>query len=194
MVAMKYDPLTRFLHLCLAIGITAEMLTSLVMVDPEPGRPPNWWFEVHETLGVALLGVLVAHWLWSLGRSLASGAAFMLFPWFSAARLRALVGDARDTLAQVGQGRLPDDDQPRPLPAAVQGLGLLLATVLAATGTVMWVGMAPDGAMTGLVHGFKEVHEAVAPLMWAYLVLHPAMGILHQVAGHRTISRMFGRG
>lgn len=191
---MKYDPLTRILHLCLAAGVTAQMLTSLVMVYPKPGRLPNQWYEVHEVLGAGLLGVLVLHWLWSVGRSLAAGSAFMLFPWFSARRLRDLGADVRDTVAHMKTGHLPDDDQPRPLPSAVQGLGLLLATFLAGTGTIMLVGMSPDGAMPGLLHDVKEVHEAMAPLMWAYLVVHPVMGVLHQLAGHRTLSRMFGRG
>ncbi len=191
---MKYDPVTRLLHLCLAAGVTSQMLASLVMVYPKPGRPPNQWYEVHETLGTALLAVLVLHWLWTVGKSLASGSAVMLFPWVSAKRMRALAEDARETFAQLRRGRLPEADQPTPLPAAVQGLGLLLATFLAGTGVVMMVGMAPNGAMPGLLHDVKEAHEAAAPLMWAYLVIHPIMGVLHQLAGHRTLTRMFWRG
>lgn len=33
-----------------------------------------------------------------------------------------------------------------------------------------------------------------APLMWAYLAVHPAVGIVHQLAGHQTLSRMFRLG
>jgi magnesium-transporting ATPase (P-type) len=40
----------------------------------------------------------------------------------------------------------------------------------------------------------KETHEAAGTVMWVYLVLHPAMAILHQLAGHDTLGRMFGRG
>lgn len=190
---MKYDPVTRILHLCLAVGVSAQMLTSLWMVYPKPGRLPNQWYEVHEVLGTALLAVLVVHWLWSVGRSLAAGSALLLFPWFSAARLRDLAADARDAVAQLRHGHLQEDDRPRPLPAAVQGLGLLLATFLAATGTAMMVGMGPNGEMGGALHAVKEAHEAATPLMWAYLVLHPVMGVLHQLAGHRSLTRMFGR-
>lgn len=191
---MKYDPLTRLLHLCLAIGVTAQLLISLVMVYPKPGRLPNQWYEVHETLGAALLGVLLAHWLWSLGRSLIRGEAFLLFPWLSLGRLRDLAEDCRDTLAQMRRGRLPADDEPRPLPAAIQGLGLLAATFLAASGCALLVGMGPDGSLSAPLHAVKEAHEAVAPLMWAYLVVHPVMGVLHQMFGHRSLNRIFGRG
>jgi cytochrome b561 len=36
-----------------------------------------------------------------------------------------------------------------------------------------------------------EVHETFANVMWAYLVAHAALALLHEWAGHRTIRRMF---
>jgi len=189
---MRYDPVTRLLHLSIAIGVSVQMLVSLVMVYPKPGRAANQWFEVHETLGLALLGVLVAHWLWSLGRSAAGAEPMMLFPWLSRTRMAELVADIRETSGHLIRFRLPEGETTRPLPAAIQGLGLLLALVLAASGAVLFFGMAPDGRMSSPVHTVKEVHEALAPLMWAYLVVHPALGVLHQLAGHRTLNRVFG--
>lgn len=191
---MRYDLLTRILHFALALGISTQMLTSLVMVDPRPGRLPNAWFEVHETLGVALLAVLVAHWLWSVARTLATGQPMMLFPWLSAARRRDLAADIRSTAQSIARLRLPEDEGPRPLPAAIQGGGLLIGLFLAATGTAMAVGMAPDGAMGGLLHTVKESHEAVASLMWIYLAVHPSLGLLHRLAGHHIFDRIFGFG
>lgn len=188
---MRYDPVTRLLHLCIAVGVSVQMLVSLVMVHPKPGRAANQWFELHETLGLALLGVLVAHWLWSLGRSAARAEPMGLFPWFSRTRMAELGADIRETSAYLMRLRLPEGEKARPLPAAIQGLGLLLALVLAATGAVLFIGMAPDGRMSAPVHAVKEVHEALAPLMWAYLVVHPALGVLHQLAGHRTLDRVF---
>ncbi|MGE5548672.1 MAG: cytochrome b/b6 domain-containing protein [Solirubrobacterales bacterium] len=191
---MKYDPLTRLLHLLIAVGITAQMLTSLVMVDPKPGRPPDQWFEIHETLGVALLFVLLAHWLWSVARHFMYAEPMLLFPWLSRPRISDLAADVRASLREVRHGRLPADDRARPLPSAIQGLGLILGVFLAATGTAMAVGMGPQGQMGPVLHAVKEMHEAASPLMWAYLVVHPALAILHQFAGHRSLSRMFGWG
>jgi cytochrome b561 len=190
---MRYDLLTRLHHLIIAAGITAQMLTSLVMVNPRPGRLPNEWYEVHETIGMILLAVVVLYWLRSVARSLARGSGLRLFPWFS----KRLLGDLRDDVALTSRLAAkmqlpPEGDEPRPLPAAVQGAGLLLALALAATGTTVALSMAPDGATSPVIHAIKEIHGTIGPLMWVYLVVHPVLGILHQLAGHDSLSRMFG--
>lgn len=189
---MKYDPVTRIFHLLVAAGVTSQMLTSLVMIYPKPGRLPNDWYEVHETVGMTLLAIVTVYWLWIVGRTLARREPMMLFPWLSAQRLAALRDDVIDTGREVLRMRLPASDQPRPLPSAIQGIGLLLALLLAGTGTIVEIGMAPDGGLSPQLRGVKEVHEAMAPLMWVYLVAHPLLGLLHQLAGHRTLTRMFG--
>ena len=190
---MVYDRLTRCLHAAIAIGVTLQMLASQLMIRPRPGRIPNTWWEIHEVLGVGLLVVLVAHWLWSIRRTVACGDPPRLFPWFSGRRLRALRDDTRRMASEFRAGRFPSaDDEPRPAVAAIQGLGLLTATVLAATGTVVFCGMSPNGNMNSYTHAVQEVHGSVAPLMWAYLAIHPLAGIIHQFTGHPVVSRMFG--
>lgn len=193
---MKYDPLTRLLHLAVALGIGAQMLTSLVMVHPKPGRLPNQWYEIHETVGMAVFALVLAYWLWVMLRTLMRGEALMLFPWFSRRLRAALFQDAAATARTLAQGRLPAGDSPQPLPSAVQGGGLLLALALGTSGTIMALGMAlgmaPEGGMSPVLRAVKEAHEAMAPVMWAYLVAHPLLGLLHQLAGHRSLTRMFG--
>lgn len=191
---MKYDPITRILHLLVAAGVTSQMLTSLTMVYPKPGRLPNGWYEVHETVGMAVFAAVSVYWLWILGRTMARGEPMLLFPWLSKSRLAALRDDVVETGRAALTLRLPTGDRPRALPAAVQGIGLLLALLLGGTGTAIEIGMAPDGALSPLLRGIKEIHEGMAPLMWTYLVAHPLLGLLHQLAGHRTLTRMFGLG
>ena len=189
---MKYDPLTRILHLLVAVGVVSQMLSSLVMIHPKPGRLPNEWYEVHELIGIGLLGVISFYWLWVVGRCVMRGEGLMLFPWFSRRRLSDLRADTVETVKEGLQGRLPDGPQARPLPAAVQGGGLLIALFMAATGTALAIGMAPNGGLSPPLRAVKEVHEAMAPVMWAYLIAHPLFGLLHQLAGHRVLNRMFG--
>lgn len=189
---MRYDKLTRIFHLLVAAGVTSEMLTSLVMVYPKPGRLPNEWYEVHETVGIGLLAVVSLYWLWIVGRTLTRGEAMRLFPWFSPRLLGALRDDVVETAKAALRLRLPEGDEGRPLPAAIQGLGLILALGLAGTGTAIELAMAPDGGLSPLFRAVKEVHESLAPVMWAYLVVHPLMGFLHQMAGHGSLNRMFG--
>lgn len=189
---MNYNPVTRILHALTALGVSLQMISSLVMIHPKPGRMPDQWYEVHEWVGITVLGIVSLHWLWAVGRTLARGEAFLLFPWFSWPRLENLGRDIAETSHEVLRGRLPAGDGPRALPAAVQGAGLLLALGMAATGTALSVGMGPDGGLSPLLRVVKEVHETLAPAMWAYLLVHPLLGLLHQFAGHKSLSRMFG--
>lgn len=189
---MKYDLLTRLLHLLIAIGASSQTLTSLVMVTPKPGRSSNLWYEIHKLTGIGLLLVVSIFWLWALTRAFIRGDAMMLFPWLSGRRLLDLREDAIDTIKELVHMRLPADDVPRPLPAAVQGLGLLLALFLAGSGTILITGMAPDGSLSFPLHALKELHETAGSLMWAYLIGHPLLGLLHQLAGHGSLNRMFG--
>lgn len=188
---MKFDPLTRILHLIVAVGVTLQMLLSLVMVSPKPDRAPNFWFEGHEFFGATLLVVVTVYWLWIIARTIARDEPLMLFPWFSPQLRQDLFDDVKATWRDLSNKRLPPADTVKPLPAAVQGLGLLLALGMAATGTIVEIGMGPDGATSPLVHAVKEVHETMAPLMWGYLVVHPLVGFAHQLLGDRIVSRMF---
>jgi cytochrome b561 len=188
---MKYDTLTRILHGLAALGVASQMLTSLVMVYPKPGRLPNEWYEVHEVVGISLLAIVSMHWLWAIGRIMVRGETLMLFPWLSRSLLSDLGRDIAETAREALRGRLTGGDETRSLPAAVQGAGLLLALLMAGTGTSLAIGMAPDGALSPTLRTVKEIHEAMAPVMWTYLIAHPLLGILHQLAGHRALNKMF---
>lgn len=169
---MRYDRFTRLLHALLAFGVSTQLVLSLVMDNDARGGPAHWFFRTHETLGLALLGVLVLHWAWSLRDWRAHGLA--LFPWFSRARLRALGEDLRLHL----RGKAAPTAALAP---AVHGLGLLAATALAATGAAWFAGL---GAA-------KDVHEALGTLMWGYLGGHAGMAMWHEWRGRRLLRRTF---
>ncbi len=136
-----------------------------------------------------ILGVLVAHWLWSLARPGRRPFA-LLMPWFSGERRRAVWSDLKAHLVHARQGRLPPDEgEPAPLAGAVHGAGLLVATLLGGSGVVL-LAVDPGMASRGWAHMLKEFHEAVAPLMWGYLVAHAAMAVLHRLAGHPGVGAM----
>lgn len=187
---MRYDRFTRLLHLCIAFGVTAQMFLTLVMVDPKPERPANVFYDIHEILGAALFGVLVVHWAWSMVRQ---GVAPIghLFPWFSGQRLRVLKADLANHAIHLARMRLPETENPSPAAGAVQGVGLLAATLMGATGVVILVYAEPEQRMIGWLHDVKEIHEAVGPVMWAYLGLHTGMAIVHHLIGHEDIASMF---
>jgi len=186
---MHYDRFTRFLHILLALGITVQMTASLGMTHPKPGRAGDALYEIHELLGAALLGVLVLHWLWSLTRNGQVGIG-RLFPWFSRTRLNDLKTDMGRYREALGRGRLPDANEPSALAGAFEGLGLIVGTALAVSGTLILLYAVEGQRMTGWLHDVKEIHETLGPLMWGYLGVHAAAGIVHQLSGHGSLTAM----
>lgn len=187
---MIYDRFTRILHLFIAAGMVVQMIISLVMVYPKPGRQSDTFYAFHETWGHMLLVLLLIHWIWCMVRS--GNITFsLLFPWLSWPRYRAIQEDIKRYVAHARQFRLPNStQQASPLASAVQGLGLSVATLLGVSGTIIFFAMAKNGAMIGWVHDVKEAHETLGSLMWVYLVVHATMGILHQLAGHGSMRAM----
>src|SRR5579871_3281416 len=140
---MKYGKSIRLLHSLLALGITTQLLLSLVMEQPRPGRVfstlQSTSFTAHEYIGVALLAVLVVHWaLTALGR-VTEGLGHFL-PWFTPARRQRLAAELRELLRL----RIDDPERQNALAGAIQGLGLLIALCAAITGTAIYLGMAGD--------------------------------------------------
>ncbi|MBF0263059.1 MAG: DUF1924 domain-containing protein [Magnetococcales bacterium] len=187
---MYYDRITRLLHLLIALGIAGQLAVSLVMIHPKPGRAGDLFYAFHETWGVALLGLLVIHWIWRMVRSEPAPLA-RFFPWLSPARLGELWADGKNLMRQVRQGGLPHETTPGALACAVQGLGLLAATALGVTGTIFMLYVEPNVRPEGWLHDIKGLHEGLGVAMWAYLGLHAAMGIVHQWVGHGSLVAMF---
>jgi len=188
---LTYDKTTRWLHAGLALGITLQLALSLVMESPEPDEPAITGiaaatFEVHENVGMVVLAILVLHWLWQLSGHTLHGLGH-LFPWFSASGRAAVVADAKHLVAS----RMRDNPEVSPLAGAVHGLGILVATAMAASGAVLYFGMADNGSMSKPVNVIEEFHGLMANFMWAYLVGHVAMGALHRKLGHADGSEIF---
>lgn len=189
---MRYDRTTRWLHAGIALGITAQLGLSLVMEAPDDKDEvlasglPLQLFEAHEFIGMALLALLLLHWLWSLSGHVHGGVGH-LFPWFSKQRMDLVKGEIRD----VSKFKVPDPEISNELAGAVHGLGLLAATAMAATGAVIFFNLSATGHMTDLGEAFHNIHGFVAPLMWAYLIGHFAVAVIHKRMGHTNVKEMF---
>lgn len=176
---------TRLLHLLIALAVTHQLVVSLIMVVPENNRPGDTYYEFHETVGLATFAIVLAYWLWLVFRRSDRGAG-ALFPWFSRAGWAAVIADVRVHLASLRQLRLPAIEE-QPLASAVHGLGLLTATVMATTGVLAWSRVLA-GSATELLW---QVHVAISNLMWAYLIGHVSIALLHEISGERLLGRMF---
>jgi len=187
---MKHDLITRWLHAAIAVAITFQLLVSQLMAAPEPGHPSAgfgaWAYDAHEAVGLTVLGLLVLHWLWKFTGHVYGGMG-RLFPWFSAIRRREIGEELKLLTAR----RFRDIPERGALAGAVHGLGLLAATAMAVTGGAIFLGMGENGGMSASIHVVREIHEFIANFMWAYLIGHAGMAVLHQWLGHRTLSDMF---
>ena len=189
---MRYDRFTRWLHACVALGVTTQLGLSLFMEAPDDKDKvmvtglPLELFEVHEKVGMILLIVLVLHWLWSLSGHVQGGIGH-LFPWFSKERMANVISEAKDAL----ELKITDPTTSTALAGAVHGLGLLAATGMAASGAVVFFNLSETGHITELGDAFKELHEIVAPIIWLYLISHVAMVAVHVRKGHTSVKEIF---
>lgn len=177
--------LTKLLHGSLLLAVLWQLAASGLVERPRAGRPGNLFYEIHETVGLVTLALVVAFWLWSVVRRRETPFS-ALFPWLSATRLRAVAADLKAHWMQLRHGRLPVPAAETPLASAVHGLGLLTALTMGASGAWLYTQNVPGGPVL-------EIHETVSNLMWAYVVGHAGIALIHQAAGHRVLQRMFGR-
>ncbi len=165
---MKYDRMTFWLHVALAFAVSAQMMFGLVMDAPRPGVPiggtGSSFFEIHRIFGPVVLVVLCAHWLWQLsGR--ASNGMRSLYPW-------AFRRAAAASTPSSGKKRLGT------LSGAIQGIGLLIATLMGATGLVMFFVMTGDGGLPANLSAMREIHSMAAVFLWIYLGFHLLISLL----------------
>ncbi|MES2364980.1 MAG: cytochrome b/b6 domain-containing protein [Pseudomonadota bacterium] len=187
---MTYSRTTRILHALIALTITFQLIVSLVMEHPSARRPMSqagaFWFEWHEWVGLAAMAVLLASWIYRLANFKREGQG-QLFPWMNATGRRALMTETRHfmtlkwkTLADTGA-----------LAGTIHGLGLLIATAMAVTGSILYIGLWPNDVVTPNVGNMMEVHSTLATIMWIYLYGHVIIAVWHQFVGHGTIAKMF---
>ena len=190
---MKHSLPTRILHVLVAAAIVLQLANSQLMRVPRPGRSVSGTeaaaFTLHEYVGLAAMAIIALFWLWMLVRR--QGTSFgVLFPWFSRQRLASLQDDVRLHIRCSMRLALPDPEHSVALSSAIQGVGLVLALILATTGTIGYFAWIEGTAMTGLAGAAFEVHGTLANVMWGYLIVHVGAALLHELFGHRILYQM----
>jgi len=190
---MVYDKVTRLLHWGFALLIPLQLLSEEFMKRPKPGRIRDdmqvFFFDMHEWVGMILLVVIVSHFVWVFISKDLSWAR--LYPYFSAQARAGLKQQIINDVPGWFKGKIADPSHESYLAGAVHGLGLLLVLAMGFTGAVMLYGMEDSGQMLGLVHEAKELHEGLGGLLWAYLIAHIGMTVIHKLLGHKIFSRIF---
>lgn len=181
---------TRLAHLGLAFAVVVQLATSQFMEGPHRDRPGDLLFTVHEISGLTALGFAFFFWLVLAARRRGTPAA-LLFPWFSLRRVGAVFRDAFRQLGAVLRLRLPIYEEESPLASAVHGLGLLLMSAMALTGTVWFIAHLTAVPRNGFLRFDMAVHHLFANLVWAYLIGHGLLALVHHVAGDADLGRMW---
>lgn len=182
MIVNAKSVLTRTLHLALLIAVMHQLVGSSIMEAPRLGQPGGLIFDLHEWGGLTSLGLVLLFWFWTLIRR---GEATLpaLLPWFSSIRRALVWADFKLHVRSLARLRLPEEGDGA-LASAVHGLGLLTVTAMAVTGTASLI--AP-----GLAEQLIGVHKVIANFMWAYLIAHASIAIIHQLGGRDVMRQMF---
>jgi cytochrome b561 len=190
----RHTRVTRLLHAGLALAVITQLLTSLAMQGPDEAQAGDVLFQIHRYSG--LTATVLAFGLWITILLRARGTEFgALIPWFSGRRLAALWQDAKVHAASLVKLRLPDHAPEAALPSAVHGLGLVLITAMAISGAIYFLQVAlglhsaePDGMLA------MTVHLTLANLVWAYLIAHAGLAVLHHLLRSMRLSTMWSLG
>lgn len=182
---------TRFVHAGLAISVMVQLGTSLIMEGPNGNSAGDIFFQIHKWTGLSAMTFALLFWA-TLGLRKQGTEIGALFPCFSGTRRQAFV---EDLLLHIKTGlrfRLPPFDEDSALAAGIHGLGLLLMTALAASGTayllLVWNGIYPADPDDVPV---MVIHFTLGNVGWVYLIGHAALGVLHHLRGVASLGRMW---
>ncbi|ATX81579.1 Cytochrome b561 [Mariprofundus ferrinatatus] len=189
---MKYEKSTRILHILLMLTVLAQLLSEQFMQVPKPGKAidqlAGFIFSIHQFGGFVVLIVAIAYLMTVLDRD---ESRLRLFPWLDPAKRKSLITEIKCDIPGWFKGVLPPPEQAHLIAGTVHGLGLMLATGLGLTGSIIYLGMKHDGGMPPAVHTIKELHELLGTTLWFFVVGHLLMALLHQIKGHRVLQKMF---
>ena len=162
---------TKLLHTAVLLAVAHQLFLVGLVERPRGATAGNVFFTWHQTVGLVTLGIVTTFWLWALLRRTET-AAGALFPWLSVHRREALWQDLCAHLDELRRFRLKHAHE-SPLASATHGLGLLVVSAMAGTGAVMAFDGVPGGAVL-------QLHQLLANLMWAYVIAHAGIALLHQ--------------
>lgn len=177
---------TRALHLFMLLVVLHQLFGSLILHRPRAGEAPDWLYWTHEYVGMVGVGAMTLFWLWTLLRDRRETGLAKLFPWFSAEGWSGLFADLRSALGDLAALRMPSLHLDN-LSGAVHGLGLATASFMALSGAT-WYFLAKGSIYGRMMMG---AHHLVANLMWAYVIAHVSLAVLHRLLGDDVFSRMF---
>ncbi|MDX8396134.1 MAG: cytochrome b/b6 domain-containing protein [Mariprofundaceae bacterium] len=194
---MRYNRIAKILHWAIALLISFQLLSEEFMKRPKliddvlriRTDEQAWFFTGHEWFGLLLLIVVILRFVFIMDRD----EWDRFFPWLKAEGRQGLIDEIK-VIPSWLVGKLKDAGEQDHLAKTVHGLGLLLALALGVLGSIMFIGMNPDGTMDSFTHLCKEGHEVLGEVLWIYFYGHVFMALYHQLLGHRSLQHIFKLG
>lgn len=186
----KHSILTRSLHAALATAVITQLVSSQFMEPPAPDNIGNWIFSVHQYSGLVAAALAFGFWLTVFRRRGGTQLAF-LFPWFSSKDRYRLRLDLLRHWRALRRFTIPKVRDNSALPPAIHGLGLLLMTAMAVSGTLYYFLNAGDPDARGVIGVIMFVHTNLANLVWAYLIGHAGIAMFHHYTAQQSLSYMW---
>lgn len=184
---MKKHTATRVLHALLGVAVLHQLIISNFMQAPLDGKVENFAFEMHESIGLTTLGIVGFFWLWVLVRKVDTSIS-SLIPWFSVNKRRMVISDFKNLAQALFKRDLSGIPTESALASAVHALGLLSVLAAAATGAG-W--MFFEESNKDVAESIIGAHEMITTFVWAYLIGHAGFAVIHELAGHALLRRMF---
>ncbi len=176
------DALTRMLHLGLVVFGLLALMTGDFAGDYK--RAESLGFIVHGWIGIGVtvfVGLRLAYGILGPARARFSN-------WIPYNRER--LGLVLEDITGLVKFRLPDRQPHQGLAALVEMSGLLLFSLLAITGVLLFIAVEPGHRVQGTARFIKELHEAGETLLPLFFLGHGGAVLLHAIAGKHLWRKM----
>ena len=189
---MRIDALTRYLHISMIITVLYQMLSSIWMYTPEPGKMVGFETVLYSWhimfMGWSAVTVAVVY---AMVRFAEYHEWTRLIPWFSKSKREAFKRSATKEIPDMFRGKLAPPEKRGALAGAMHGFGFMLLIVMALTGSYAMLGIRPDGTTSPDMQLMFELHSWFGVLVWYFLSFHVSMVIYHLILGHKKILDIF---
>ena len=177
--------LGRWLHFGIALCLVLVLLLSLVMTTQATiGITVGLVaFTLHKFIGLNLLLFISLYFLWMKHGHTKKFTD--LYPWFSRHKLIMLFEEIMLGWRHYKEWRL--------IPAAVQGVGLLIVLLTTLVGLILLIDVIFPSVLArlGMLSTMKEAHHVLTWGIWGYLLIHVGAFFLHLFIGNRKYLQMF---
>ncbi len=190
-----YHPTTRWLHAGLAIGVSLQLFSSLVMSHPDDPETPigKLWMTFHQLDGLLIASIVLANLIWAIVLR-DEEPKRQIAVLFSSQHWREAVLVLKKLPAAL-IGKTSFISSGNSLAMMIEMFGLLTMAGMAITGTAIWfshdgAGRIVDDHVTPMMDLLLTIHSGLVNILWLYLLGHVSMSLMHARAGHRPFARI----